>query len=73
MNTTEDEARSPKSEVGSTEPTPANVATARRLLKLHREIDIPRNNFCAWCLKPWPCAEVRWSRAVIAREGCADG
>jgi len=55
--------------VGAPEPTPANVATARRLLNLHHEIGLTRNNFCSWCLKPWPCPDVRWSQAVNTRAG----
>lgn len=63
----------PPSEIGSTEPTLQKVATARRLLDLHRAIEIPVNDFCGWCLKPWPCADVRWSRVVLARAGRVDG
>ncbi len=55
--------------VGGTEPNRDRVLTARRLLDLHRPVGILVNNFCGWCLKPWPCADVRWSRVVLARAG----
>lgn len=57
----------PTHDVGGTDPAPDKVSTARRLVDLHRDIGIPRNSFCGWCLKPWPCAEVRWAKVVLAR------
>lgn len=73
MNVPTDETPPPTHDIGGTDPTPTKVAMARRLLDLHRAIDIPVNNFCGWCLKPWPCADVRWSRVVIQRAGRVDG
>lgn len=70
MNT---ETPPPTHDVGGTEPTPDRVATARRLLGLHRSIDIPINDFCGWCLKPWPCADIRWSKVVLTRAGRIHG
>lgn len=61
----------PPTEIGSTNPTPGKVQIARRLLDLHRAINIPQNNFCSWCFKAWPCPDVQWSDTVIARSGRA--
>lgn len=61
----------PTHNIGSTEPTAEKVATAGRLLDLHRAINIPMNNFCSWCLKAWPCPDVAWSEIVLARSGRA--
>lgn len=72
MNATEGETPPPTRDIGGTDPTPTKVATARRLLDLHREIDTPVHNFCGWCLKPWPCTDVRWSTVVIERAGRID-
>jgi hypothetical protein len=63
----DDETGRPDFWAGSPEPTPEKVDTARRLLHLHREIGLTRNNFCSWCLKPWPCPDVRWSKVVLTR------
>jgi hypothetical protein len=56
-------------EIGGTTPTMPKIATARRLLELHRAVGIPRNDFCSWCLNRWPCGDVRWSTAVLERAG----
>jgi len=60
----------PSDEIGSTEPTPTKVATARRLLEIHQRIWVPEE-VCRQCLKPWPCADVRWSKVVLQRAGGA--
>jgi hypothetical protein len=59
-------------DIDGTDPTPAKVATARRLLDLHRARGIPVNDFCSWCLKRWPCPDVRWSTAILRRAGRSD-
>jgi hypothetical protein len=62
----------PPVEIGSTDPTPQKVQTARRLLELHRRVFIPVQA-CQWCLKPFPCADARWSIVVLQRSGRIDG
>lgn len=55
-------------------PTTARLATARRLLELHTRICVPEP-ICHWCLRRWPCPDVRWSGQMLARgraPGAAD-
>jgi len=68
---TPDDTPPPTDDLGSTDPTPEKVQTARRLIDLHRDIDIPFNSSCCWCLKAWPCPDVRWSETVLQRSGRA--
>lgn len=63
----------PPTEIGSTDPTAIKVATARRLLELHRRVFVPEPA-CQWCLKPYPCQDARWSIVVLQRAtGRTDG
>jgi hypothetical protein len=74
VNATDDEAQPPPEfYAGSPEPTAEKIATARRLMNCHREIELTRNNLCSWRLKPWPCADVRWANIVKHRAGGLDG
>lgn len=55
-------------------PTAAHRATARRLRAQH--LPDEQQQICAWCLKPWPCPDIRWCdsidrRAQLDRDGPA--
>jgi len=63
-----DYSPAPPTELGSTEPTHERLMTARRLLGMHVRVCVPEE-VCHHCLKPWPCADVRWSNVVIHRAG----
>jgi len=47
-------------------PTPERIATARRLLAMHTRICVPEP-ICHWCLRRWPCPDVRWSAQMLHR------
>ncbi len=59
-------------ELQSLVPTTERVATARRLLELHIRIGVPES-ICHWCLRRWPCPDVRWSRQMLERRRAVGG
>jgi len=52
--------------LGDTAPTAERIQTARRLLELHRRVNVPEPA-CNWCLKAWPCDDGAWSLRVLHR------
>jgi hypothetical protein len=68
----QDESEPPSDDIGGTEPTTDRRALAHRLLALHVPIHVPEM-VCHQCLKPYPCADVRWARVVMQRAGESHG
>jgi hypothetical protein len=52
----------------STESTADRIELAHWLLNQHVKVCVPEA-VCRYCLKPWPCEDVRGSNTVIARAG----
>lgn len=48
------------------------VRAAHVVLEVHPRVCVPEP-VCSRCLKPFPCAEVRWATEIIERERAHDG
>lgn len=55
-----------RDDAGGTFPTPQRKATAIRLREMHQRVCVPEPA-CNFCLRPWPCPDVRWSQLVLDR------
>lgn len=60
------------SHYGSSEPTSANIQTARRLIAMHPRVNaLDRASdallpICQYCAKPFPCADAQWAERIFA-------
>ena len=50
---------------GRSEPSDANIETARLLLEMHPMVNVPEA-VCQFCFRPYPCADVRWANGILA-------